>query len=76
MLEEGSTPDGTGISMGNVRGNSAQAEIEEVRVIFISATIELNNMIHFSILVVAISSGYSRKLNLPDWHALGVWTLE
>ncbi len=51
-------------TMGDVGGNSAQAEIEEVRVSVISAPIELNRKIHFNILFFVISLCYSRKLNV------------
>ncbi len=60
--------------MGDVGGDSAQAEIEEVRVSVISAPIELKH--HFNILFFVISSCYSRKLNVRDRRALGVWRLE
>ena len=51
MFKEESIPDGTGLTMGNVGRNSSQAEIEKVRVIIISAPIELYHTIHFSIFV-------------------------
>ena len=54
----------TRITMGDVGGNSAQAEIEEVRVSVISAPIKLNCTIHFNILFIVISLYYSRKLNV------------
>jgi hypothetical protein len=61
---------------GDVGGNSAQARIDKVRVSVISAPIELHHMIHFNILVFIISSCYSRRLNIQDRRALGVWRLE
>ncbi len=64
------------LTMGDVGGNSAQAKVEEVRVSVISAPIELNHTIHFKILFFVISSCYSRKLNIQDRCALGVWRLE
>ncbi len=66
----------TRFTMGDVGGNSAQAEIEEVRGSVISAPIELNRTIHFNILFFVISLCYSRKLNVWDRRALGVWRLE
>ena len=54
----------TRIMMGDAGGNSAQAEIEEVRVSVISAPIKLNHTIHFNILFFVISLCYSRKLNV------------
>jgi hypothetical protein len=56
-------------------GNSAAARIVEVRVSIISAPIELNHTVHFNILVSVFSSCYSRKLNIRDRRALGVWRL-
>jgi hypothetical protein len=50
--------------MGDVGGNSAQAEIEKVRVSVISAPIELNHTIYFNILFFVMSLCYSRKLNI------------
>ncbi len=66
----------TRIMMGDVGGNSAQARIDEVRASVISAPIKLHHMIHFNILVFIISSCYSKRLNIQDRRALGVWRLE
>ena len=66
----------TRITMGDVGGNSAQARIDKVRVSVISAPIELHHMIHVNILVFIISSCYSKRLNIQDRRALGVWRLE
>jgi hypothetical protein len=74
----------TGLDQDKVNSSTSNDEASlfpskdgsEVRLSIISAPIELNHTVHFNILVFVISSCYSRKLNIRDRHALGVWMLE